>query len=177
MNEEGEEEARVLHRGPDGHSLKGDLGYPPFDLANVRHAFARMAWFSSLTPQVSSLRHVLRTGAWRPRAAAVQRAHRLEQASGNELAVAPPSLFGFRVQGSPVRPACYPGKVSDYVGDGNDPAHDLSKEEKDALEAQLRKEIVAHVAARERREASKKKRRCGEVSVSKSRRGHQGREH
>lgn len=82
-----------------------------------------------------------------------------------------------RARCSWMTPACYPGRVSEYVGDGDDPAHDLTKAEKDALEAQLRKEIVAHIAARERREASKKKRRSVEVSVSKSRRGHQGREH
>jgi len=66
--------------------------------------------------------------------------------------------------------------VPEYVGDGDDDAHDLPAAEKDKLEAALRIEIAAHMAAKEQRQASQKRRRRNQVSVRKSKRAHQSRD-
>jgi hypothetical protein len=70
VNEEGEGDAVVIHHGADGKSLRLEVEYPPFDLAKVGRALARMALFHLRAGPTSSFHHVLRWVRgdleWRP---------------------------------------------------------------------------------------------------------------
>lgn len=59
MNEEGTDDAVILHPGADGESLACDIEYPPFELASVGRALARMALFHIRAGKHSSFRHIL----------------------------------------------------------------------------------------------------------------------
>jgi hypothetical protein len=71
MDEEGTDDALVLHHGEDGKSLAIEVEYPPFDLSNVGRALARMSLFYLRAGEGSSFRHVLEWVrgdiAWLPR--------------------------------------------------------------------------------------------------------------
>lgn len=57
---------------------------------------------------------------------------------------------------------------------GNDPAHDLTPEEKDKLEVALREEARKLRTDRKPKLASKKNAQAAEISRRKSKRAHQG---
>lgn len=54
-----EDNTLKIHHGSDGQSATIDVEYPPFDLANVGRAFARMALFHLGTGETSSFHHIL----------------------------------------------------------------------------------------------------------------------
>jgi hypothetical protein len=57
---------------------------------------------------------------------------------------------------------------------GDDPAHDLSPEEKDQEERRLRQETRHLLGGRNKRERTKMLNRANEISRTKSRRAHRG---
>lgn len=70
MNEQGTDDAVILHHGADGESFTCDIEYPPFDFAGVGRALARMALFHLRAGEGSSFRHILEwvrgDVAWQP---------------------------------------------------------------------------------------------------------------
>jgi hypothetical protein len=57
---------------------------------------------------------------------------------------------------------------------GDDPAHDLPPEQKDAEEKKLREEARQLLGGKHKRERARKLNRANEISRKKARRAHQG---